>query len=393
MGKSRLVRETIEYARACGAGAGIGRCLDYASAPYAPLLEALGDAGVPSPMQRPDWNRLNPRAQLDAWSDALERAGMRKTLAFAVEDLQCSDADTRNLLRHVAASIDGLRVLILATYRDEGLLAAPLRELLAALYRSAAVWETTLEPLADFEMRALLRNATEGHRQRMLPHLARVESLAEGNPLVAAELVGHLIDSLERGIVPDDVPYSLSDAVTLRLSKLLPPERDVISRAAAIGRTFDAELLGQICTQPPNVVQLALHQAIELQLIEERDGSPGGYAFRHALIHRVIENDLLAAEVRDLHRAISQHAAVQETAAGAAQPRRNRQGRLPGDLTRREREVAAGIADGKTNRDLAAELFVSERTVEDHVSSALSKLGLKNRSELAAYVVRAGLAS
>lgn len=53
-------------------------------------------------------------------------------------------------------------------------------------------------------------------------------------------------------------------------------------------------------------------------------------------------------------------------------------------LTRREREVAALLARGMTNRQIASELFVSERTAETHARNTLKKLGLRSRAQLAA---------
>jgi non-specific serine/threonine protein kinase len=62
-------------------------------------------------------------------------------------------------------------------------------------------------------------------------------------------------------------------------------------------------------------------------------------------------------------------------------------------LTRREAEVAALAARGLTNRDIAARLFLSVRTVEVHVDHALTKLGFHTRTQLAAWVLEAGLRS
>jgi DNA-binding NarL/FixJ family response regulator len=52
----------------------------------------------------------------------------------------------------------------------------------------------------------------------------------------------------------------------------------------------------------------------------------------------------------------------------------------------REHEVAIQIALGKTNREIADELIVSERTIETHVSHILSKLGFAARAQVAAWV-------
>ena len=62
-----------------------------------------------------------------------------------------------------------------------------------------------------------------------------------------------------------------------------------------------------------------------------------------------------------------------------------------GGLTEREREVAALIAQGRTNREIADTLVVSLRTIETHVSTILSKLGVASRSRIAAWAVEVGL--
>jgi DNA-binding NarL/FixJ family response regulator len=61
-------------------------------------------------------------------------------------------------------------------------------------------------------------------------------------------------------------------------------------------------------------------------------------------------------------------------------------------LTAREREVLAGIADGKSNREIARLLQVSEKTVKAHVSAVLAKLGVQDRTQAAVYAVRHGTA-
>lgn len=57
-------------------------------------------------------------------------------------------------------------------------------------------------------------------------------------------------------------------------------------------------------------------------------------------------------------------------------------------LSNREMEVLAHVAQGKSNVQIATELTLSEKTVRNHVSAILSKLGLNNRVEAATYAVR-----
>jgi DNA-binding CsgD family transcriptional regulator len=61
---------------------------------------------------------------------------------------------------------------------------------------------------------------------------------------------------------------------------------------------------------------------------------------------------------------------------------------IPSALTRREREVAALVAEGMTNREIAARLFLSERTAQNHVQHILTKLDLSNRSQIVAHMAR-----
>ncbi len=62
-------------------------------------------------------------------------------------------------------------------------------------------------------------------------------------------------------------------------------------------------------------------------------------------------------------------------------------------LSRREREVAALVARGLTNREIARTLFLSERTAENHVQHILAKLGFGSRAQIAAWAVAEGLST
>ena len=55
-------------------------------------------------------------------------------------------------------------------------------------------------------------------------------------------------------------------------------------------------------------------------------------------------------------------------------------------LTAQELKVALKVAEGNTNREAAAQLFISAKTVEHHLSAVYAKLGIRSRSELARIV-------
>ncbi|OZV78240.1 DNA-binding response regulator [Micromonospora echinospora] len=62
--------------------------------------------------------------------------------------------------------------------------------------------------------------------------------------------------------------------------------------------------------------------------------------------------------------------------------------RLPDGLTQREAEVLGQLAQGRTNAEIAAALFVAETTVKTHINNAFAKIGARNRVEAARYATR-----
>ena len=73
-------------------------------------------------------------------------------------------------------------------------------------------------------------------------------------------------------------------------------------------------------------------------------------------------------------------------------PRTQRQAakELYGGLTAREREVAELVAQGKSNRQIAELLVISERTATTHVANIMSKLGFSSRTQIGAWVAAKG---
>ena len=60
-------------------------------------------------------------------------------------------------------------------------------------------------------------------------------------------------------------------------------------------------------------------------------------------------------------------------------------------LTKRERQIVARVARGRTNREIARELNIGEQTVKNHLSGIFEKLEVRNRLELALLAVSRGL--
>ena len=58
------------------------------------------------------------------------------------------------------------------------------------------------------------------------------------------------------------------------------------------------------------------------------------------------------------------------------------------NVTRREQEILRKLADGKSNREISDELYVSVRTIDTHVYNIFRKCGVKNRIELLSLITR-----
>ncbi len=116
--------------------------------------------------------------------------------------------------------------------------------------------------------------------------------------------------------------------------------------------------LSRVCRQTDRAAEAAQHLR-DAQDLAERIASPRW-----------------RAEVR---------AALAELSGAAAAP-------LPGNLTRRQAEVLTKLAAGLTNKQIAAELYLSPATVERHLATIYAKLGLSGRVDAARYAIEHGLA-
>ncbi|GAA3057363.1 response regulator transcription factor [Kitasatospora albolonga] len=120
---------------------------------------------------------------------------------------------------------------------------------------------------------------------------------------------------------------------------------------------------------------------------EQRTMVPALRAGACGYVYKDVDPEALAGAIRSVHAG---HVLLQPELATALlsdDTPRAPQGR-GGSLTDREREVLSHIADGRSNREIARALHLSEKTVKTHVSNILMKLDLADRTQAALWAVR-----
>ncbi|AQA11128.1 response regulator [Streptomyces malaysiensis] len=121
---------------------------------------------------------------------------------------------------------------------------------------------------------------------------------------------------------------------------------------------------------------------------EKRTVVPALRAGAAGYVYKDVDPEALARAIRSVH---SGHVLLQPEVALALLSQEEGGGQGRGSLTEREREVLALIADGRSNREIARALVLSEKTVKTHVSNILMKLDLSDRTQAALWAVRHGI--
>ncbi|MFF5896724.1 response regulator [Streptomyces argenteolus] len=124
---------------------------------------------------------------------------------------------------------------------------------------------------------------------------------------------------------------------------------------------------------------------------EQRTVVPALRAGASGYVYKDVDPDALAGAIRSVHAG---HVLLQPEVAGALLAQEDAGGGTGrgSTLTEREREVLGLIADGRSNREIARALVLSEKTVKTHVSNILMKLDLADRTQAALWAVRHGAA-
>ena len=122
---------------------------------------------------------------------------------------------------------------------------------------------------------------------------------------------------------------------------------------------------------------------------EQRTVVPALRAGAAGYVYNDVDPEALAGAIRSVHAG---HVLLQPEVADALLSQEQPTGQGRGNaLTEREREVLSLIADGRSNREIARALVLSEKTVKTHVSNILMKLDLADRTQAALWAVRHGI--
>ena len=203
-------------------------------------------------------------------------------------------------------------------------------------------------------------------------------------------------------LIADDHPMVRQG---LRVFLELQPDIEVVGEAADGAQAAqlaqelrpDVVLLDLVMpgTDGVTAIELMAEAAVESKVLivtsfgEHRTVVPAIRAGARGYVSKEVEPSALAAAIRavaaghvllgpEVAAALLSGNASQTTEAGGADPQ----------LTAREREVLDLIARGRSNREIARALTVSEKTVKTHVSSVLMKLGVADRTQAALWAVR-----
>ncbi|MFJ2031155.1 AAA family ATPase [Streptosporangium sp. NPDC087985] len=318
MGKTRLVTELGERARAAGFAVLVGQCAELGDAlPYLPLADALrgvrGELGAALDA-RPVLGRLLPGgADLgpETTSGLTQQQLFGSMLGFlavqpvllVLEDLHWADQSTRDLLVFLSRMLQTERVCLVGTYRTDDLHRRhPLRRVLAELKRLPSVTAVELSPLDRGEMADYLA-ALGGDDAQMI---SEVVDRAEGNPFYAEEL-------LEAASEGSSMTDSLVGLLLSRVELLSDAAQRVLRGAAVAGRRVDHDLLREASGLAELAFEEAMREIVSRGLL--RPSGEYGYAFRHALLQEAVYTDLLPGERTRMHSAFARLLTARKGAA------------------------------------------------------------------------------
>jgi DNA-binding CsgD family transcriptional regulator len=217
--------------------------------------------------------------------------------------------------------------------------------------------------------------------------------------LVMGQLANHV----------SDLAAAEREELVRRADDILAAGRDAVSRVEDRGRELGPEGRAWVARAEAEHLRLRWRSGIatpgEDELVSAWEGAVAGFeAFAHvfelarsrsrlAVVLRALGRTAEAREHADAAREVAHRLGAaplleELRAAGATAQRQEAE---PGTLTPREQEILALVAEGRSNGEIARQLYISAKTVSVHVSNILAKLGASGRTEAAALARRRGL--
>ena len=172
------------------------------------------------------------------------------------------------------------------------------------------------------------------------------------------------------------------------LEQVAATEPDVVVMDIRLPGTSGIEACEQIVDQYPNtkVIMLTSYAEDEMLFSAIRAGA-SGYVLKQIASEELVK----AIEAVGRGEALLDPAVTQRVFQEVRRAVKEEEASAFAHLSQQEKHVLLLVSEGKTNREIAKNLFLGEGTVRNYVSSILSKLGVNNRAEAAAYAVEHSL--
>ena len=235
----------------------------------------------------------------------LRHAASVQPLVVVLEDLHWANPGTLDLLLHVVRSLEGARLLIVGTYRDEEVARThPLSLNLAELRRAGNFLRVPLRGLTVDEVRRMyveIRGQDVAWGQVELVH-----QQTEGNPLFVQEVLRFLV---EEGIVAlqpgGGLPDGLREVVGRRFAHLGERAYRTLAMASVIGREFRLDVLQKVARISDEELLGALEEAQQRAIIEPHEAAGAvGFRFTHAFFRETLYEDIFVPRRVRLHQQV-----------------------------------------------------------------------------------------
>lgn len=300
----------VQVLRAAAAGSDFS-----AIAELVPDLDPTASRRAPTLPEPSDPERSRFRL-FDGVVSFLRRRSAESPTVLILDDLHWADEGSLQLLRFLARDLRGLRLLVVATYRDVELRRGhPLAATLADLARLPACERIPLRGLTPDDTGILVE--TIAGRAAPAEVLAELHDMTGGNPFFIQEITRLLPPTDETGPWSLRLPQSVRAAIGGRLDGLSTAANDLLRVASVLGHGFSATAVQKIAARAHAEVLELLDEAVAARVLEG-SGARGRFAFRHALIRQTLYEEIAAAQRLRLHASAA--TAIEEAADGHLEP-------------------------------------------------------------------------